>query len=134
MPAWIVPTLLYVLLLGASGVTARLALRTVSWQQMVLWVPIVYAVAAVALAATGTRFPLGRGGGWSLATALCAAGALIFLFVALTHGEASTVVPVSSAYPIVTLAGAAIFLSERITLVRGAGTVLVITGVFLLTR
>jgi hypothetical protein len=35
---WILPSLGYVVLLGANGVAAKLALRTMSWQQLVLWI------------------------------------------------------------------------------------------------
>ena len=62
----------------------------------------------------GTTFPLGVGGGWAAATGFAAASSLILLFYALTKGPAGQVVPASSAYPIVTLAGSALFLGERI--------------------
>ncbi len=135
MTGWTLPTLGYILLLGAGGVTAKLALRTVSWQQLVLWVPIVYFLFAVSLVIfAGARLPLGAGGGWAATTALCAAGSLILLFFALTKGDAGKVVPASSAYPVVTLVGSALFLSEKITLIRGLGTALVVFGVVLLSR
>jgi transporter family protein len=134
MSGWVLPALLYIVFLGASGVTTKLALRTISWEQMVLWVPIVYIGISIVLLATGTHFPLGAGGGWAAVTAVLVATALVLFFIALTHGEASTVVPVTSAYPVVTLIGAALFLSERITLVRGMGTALVVAGVVLLSR
>jgi uncharacterized membrane protein len=134
MGGWVLPTLLYIVFLGASGVTTKLALRTITWEQMVLWVPIVYVGASLVLLATGTRFPLGVGGGWAAVTAVCVASALILFFIALTHGDAATVVPVSSVYPLITLAGAALFLSEKITLIRGLGTALVVAGVVLLAR
>jgi transporter family protein len=132
---WIVPTLGYVLLLGAAGVTARYALRTISWQQLVLWVPIAYLVLAIPIGVTrGAGFPLGIGGLWAALTAFCAAGALVLLFLALTKGEASTVVPVSSAYPLVTLAGAAVFLAEQITVARVLGALLIVSGVVVISR
>jgi len=135
MAGWILPTLGYIVLVGVSGVTAKLALRTISWQQLVLWVPLVYLVFAISFVALGgARLPLGGGGAWALATAFCAAAGLILLFVALTRGEASTVVPATAAYPVVTLAGSALFLSESVTVARVAGTVLVIAGVVLLSR
>ncbi len=134
MSGWVVPAVLYIVFLGASGVTTKLALRTISWEQMVLWVPIVYVSLCVVLLATGTRFPLGSGGGWAALTAVCVAAALVLFFIALTHGDAATVVPVTSVYPVVTLIGAALFLSEKITLVRGLGTALVVGGVVLLSR
>jgi uncharacterized membrane protein len=135
MAGWIAPALAYVVLLGAGGVTAKLALRTITWQQLVLWVPIAYlVVAAVLLALGGTSFPLGRGGAWAAVTAVCAAAALVLFFYALTKGPASQVTPVTSAYPVVTVIGSALFLSEKITLVRGVGTALIVLGVVLLAR
>ena len=134
MSGWVVPAVLYIVFLGASGVTTKLALRTISWEQLVLWVPIVYICISAVLLATGTRFALGRGGAWAALTAVCVAAALVLFFIALTHGDAATVVPVTSVYPVITLIGAALFLSEKITLVRGAGTALVVAGVVLLSQ
>ena len=135
MAAWILPTLGYILTLGAAGVTAKLALRTISWQQLILWVPLAYLVFALSFVAfRGDRLPVGVGGGWAAATAICASSALVLFFVALTKGEASKVVPAGSAYPVVTLAGSALFLSETITWLRVVGTALVIAGVVILSR
>ena len=135
MAGWILPTLGYTLLLGAAGVTSKLALRTISWEQLVLGVPVAYiGFAIVFVAARGARFPLGVGGGWAAVTAFCAAASLILLFVALTKGDASKVVPAGSAYPVVTVIGSALFLSESITLLRVVGTGLVVAGVVLLSR
>src|SRR5262249_5019983 len=36
MDGWILPTIAYVFVLGSTGVTAKLALRTISWEQLVL--------------------------------------------------------------------------------------------------
>jgi drug/metabolite transporter (DMT)-like permease len=135
LTGWIPPTLAYVVLLGAGGVTAKLALRTVGWQQLVLWVPLLYVLFAVTfVVANGTKFPFGVGGAWAAATAFCASSALVLFFYALTKGPASQVTPASSAYPIVTVIGSALFLSEKITLIRGVGTALVVAGVVLLSR
>jgi uncharacterized membrane protein len=135
MSGWLPPTLAYILILGAGGVTAKLALRTIAWEQLVLWVPIAYIVFSVLLVIwQGARFPLGVGGAWAAATAFAASSALILFFYALTKGEASQVTPATSAYPVVTVIGSALFLSEKITLVRGIGTALVVAGVVLLSR
>jgi len=132
---WIAPTLGYILMLGAAGVTAKLALRTITWQQLVLWVPVAYIVVSVGLVLLGgARFPLGVGGGWAAATAVCASSALVLFFYALTKGPASQVAPATSAYPVVTVIGSALFLAEKVTLVRGVGTALVVLGVVLLSR
>jgi uncharacterized membrane protein len=135
MAGWIPPTIGYILLLGAGGVTAKLALRTISWEQLVLWVPVLYIVfSLIFVIFKGTSFPLGVGGGWAAATAFAASASLILFFYALTKGPASQVTPATSAYPVVTVIGSAWFLSEKITLVRGFGTALVVAGVVLLSR
>src|SRR3989442_1292560 len=102
MAGWILPTLGYILLLGALGVTSKLALRTITWQQLVLWIPISYAVIAIGFVAfRGTRLPLGAGGAWAALTGVLASTSLILLFVALTKGDATKVIPAGSAYPVV---------------------------------
>ena len=50
---------------------------------------------------------LGAGGGWAIVTAFAAAGGLIFFFYALSKGDASVVVPMTSAYPVIALIGSA---------------------------
>jgi uncharacterized membrane protein len=135
MAGWTLPTIGYILILGAAGITAKLALRTITWEQLVLWVPVAYIFFSALLAVfKGTTFPLGVGGGWAAATAFAAASSLILFFYSLTKGDASQVAPASSAYPVVTVIGSALFLSEKITLVRGIGTALVVAGVILVSR
>jgi uncharacterized membrane protein len=135
MPAWIPPTIGYIVILGAGGVTAKLALRTITWEQLVLWVPVAYIVfSLIFVIFKGATFPLGVGGGWAAATAFAASASLILFFYALTKGPASQVTPATSAYPVVTLIGSALFLADKITLTRGLGTALVVAGVVLLSR
>jgi uncharacterized membrane protein len=135
MAGWVVPTIGYAVLLGAAGVTIKLALETIDWRQLVLWLPIAYAGFSVLFAVvSGTTFPLGRGGFWAAMTALCASGSLILLFYALTKGDAGIVIPVGSAYPIVTLVGSAIFLHEGFTVQKGIGVALVVAGVAVISR
>jgi len=135
MAGWVPPTIAYILILGAGGVTAKVALRHITWEQMVLWLPIAYIVFCILLIAfRGASFPVGVGGAWAAVTAFAASSALILFFYALTKGPASRVTPATSAYPIVTVIGSALFLAERLTVARGIGTALVILGVVLLSR
>jgi bacterial/archaeal transporter family protein len=53
-------------------------------------------------------------------------------YYALSLGDASRVVPIVSAYSLITILASIIFLSEKVTITRGAGAVLVVIGVFLL--
>jgi transporter family protein len=135
VPDWILPTIGYIATVGVMGITTKLALKTIDWQQLLLLAPLAYALWAAGFAVFGgARLPTGIGAFWAGVAVFCASAALILISIALTKGDASKVVPVSSAYPLVTLLGAALFLSERVTLIRGLGTGLVIAGVALLTR
>ena len=56
----------------------------------------------------------------------------ICFYCALKKGEASQVVPLAAAYPLMTLILGILFLSEKVTAAKIAGIVLVVAGVFLL--
>lgn len=131
---WLVPTLAYVVALGALGVTSKFALRTLSWQDLVVWTTICYVATSIVLLSTGqagVKFELNTW--WALASAALAIGALIFLYVALGTGQASKVIPISAAYPAVTLILSAVFLGEGLTVTKVLGIVLVVGGVVVLT-
>jgi transporter family protein len=53
-------------------------------------------------------------------------------YYALRLGDASRVVPIVSAYSLITVLAAVIFLSEKMTIYKGTGALLIIAGVFLL--
>src|SRR5260370_33312301 len=98
MAGWIAPTIGYILVLGAGGVTAKLALRTITWQQLVLWVPIAYIVfSAGLLVFRGTPFPPVVRGGCVEATAGCAWAALSIVFDAGPNAPCTEVQPATSA-------------------------------------
>lgn len=131
---WLVPTLVYVVTLGALGVTSKLALRTLSWQELVVWSAGAYLVCALALLALGQGgFHFESNTWWAVVSAIIVVGSLILLYVALGSGEASKVIPITAAYPAVTLIGAALFLSEDITAGKVGGMLLVLAGVVVLT-
>jgi transporter family protein len=132
--SWLLPTLAYVVALGFLGITSKRALDTMSWRYLLPWTLLAYAVAVAVLLAFGkTDWRLHEGVGWAIASAALAVGSLILLYVALSLGEASKVVPVSAAYPAATLILAALFLGEHVSAARVAGTLLIVGGVVLLT-
>ncbi len=131
--SWLAPTLLYVVLLGALGVTGKLALRGLGWQELIVWTAIAYGACALFFLATGTGIKLEVDTWWALASAVIVPAALILLYVALGNGEASKIIPISAAYPAVTLLLAGLFLSETVTLAKLGGLALVLGGVVLLT-
>jgi transporter family protein len=134
MAGWLLPALGYVVLVGIAGITTKVALRTIEWQQVVYWVPVAYVVlSAILWIVYHKPMVLGSGGGWAIVTAFAAAGGLICFFYALSKGDASVVVPTTSAYPVIALVGSAVFLSESITVPKVIGTALVVAGVFVIS-
>lgn len=132
--SWLIPSLVYMLMIGALGVTTKLALRHLSWQQVIVWTAIVYAVIAIIMIGTGAAsVRIGMGTAMGILSGALAAGGLIVFFIALRHGAASRVVPVTSAYPLVTLALSALVLNEHITALRVFAAALVVGGVVLLS-
>jgi transporter family protein len=132
--AWLAPSVGYIFVLAAMGITSKLALRTLTWQELLPWAMIAYIIAVTAMVATGTsRFTWGTGAAWAAAAGVLAVGALALLNIALSHGDASKVIPVSAGYPAATLVFSAIFLSEQITLARVSGMALVVVGVIVLS-
>jgi transporter family protein len=132
--AWFAPTLAYIAAVGALGVTAKLALRTLSWPDIVLWTGVGYiAVAAVLLAVGRTELRVVHDTPWAMLSGALAITGLVMLSVALGRGQASTVTAVSAGYPAVTLVLAAAFLAEGVSVARAAGVGLVICGVVVLT-
>jgi len=132
--AWLLPTLYYVVAVGALGVTGKLALRTLDWPDLILWTGAGYIVVASFLLATGqTSLRVSHDTGWAIASGALAISGLIALYLALGHGDAGKVISIAAAYPAVTLVLAAAFLSEALTAGRVAGTALIIAGVVTVT-
>lgn len=120
--------------LGVWGVAGKLALRSLSWGDVLVVTAVVYGLTAIVLLAlgrAGVRFEANTW--WALVAAVCVVSALVFFYLALESGEASKVVPISAAYPAVTLVLSAIFLAEDVSLIKVGGLALVIGGVVLLS-
>ena len=131
---WFGPTLYYVVAVGALGVTGKLALRTLVWQDLILWSGIGYVVVACVLVIIGQAgVRAATGTWWAMLSAALAITSLVSLYYALTHGEATKVAAISAAYPAITAVLAAATLSESLSAARVAGIALVVGGVVLLT-
>jgi uncharacterized membrane protein len=131
---WFGPTLYYVVAVGALGVTGKLALRTLVWQDLILWSGIGYVVVVCVLVIIGQAgVRAATGTWWAMLSAALAITSLVSLYYALTHGEATKVAAISAAYPAITAVLAAATLSESLSAARVAGIALVVGGVVLLT-
>ena len=131
---WLIPTAAYVTAAGALGVVSKLALRRLSWHNLLAWMGVGYAVVVAVLLALGdAEFRLVDDTLWAVISAVLVVGGLVVLYEALATGDASKVIPVSSAYPAVTLFLSGLVLSEPVSLAGVAGVCLVVVGVIVLT-
>lgn len=137
---WFVPTLGYVVALGLLGITSRYALRQITWQGLLVFTTLGYVMVLLAVLIKRPPFLTNTPGSnagldWTMASigAFLPSLAIIALYIALERGEASRVIPVSSAYPLLTILLAGIFLSEPLTWQVAAGGTLVVAGVVLLS-
>lgn len=134
--AWLPPTIGFLLLVGSMGITIRLALRDTHWSSILMWATTVYGVVTFCIWLSGQlqlSFTL-TGTFYSLLSGLGASVSFVLLSIALNRGDASQVVPVSSAYPIVTALLAAAILREAVSVGRMIGIGLVFVGLVVLAR
>lgn len=133
MLAWVLPVVAFVLVNALLGVTTKIALRDLRWQQLLVWTGLCYVVISVVLILDGARFVVTEGSEWAIVMSVMVPSTFVLLFLALGTGDVSRVVPIGAAYPAVTVLAAALLLDEPLTTVRVAGTALVILGVVLVS-
>ena len=130
---WLPPSVAFMIATGLVGITTKLALKHVRWQEVVAWTALAYVCVAGLLSLTsGVRLGLGPGNGWAAVSGLLAVGGIVALSLALRAGSASQVVPVTAAYPVLTVIVARVVLKENVTATGLVGMVLVVAGVILL--
>jgi len=143
MTGWVGPTVVYVLLVGVFGIATKYGLRQVSWQGLFALTTVAYALVLALFLAVylGARFPFrvaGAKGNPALDWPMVALASLIppltivLFFLAVSRGPVTRIVPITSVYPLVTVAIGALVLSEKVTWQTGAGVLLVVGGVVLL--
>lgn len=132
--AWLIPTIGCAVALGVWGVAGKLALRSLAWGDLLVINAAIYLIAAIVLLALGRAgVHLESNSWWALLAAFSTVGALVLFYLALEGAEVSKVVPITAAYPAVTLVLSAIFLAEDVSLVKVGGMVLVVGGVIVLS-
>ena len=70
---------------------------------------------------------------WALLTGVVASLGNVAYFVALHHGKASIIAPVTALYPLVSVALAALVLKERVNPFQFAGILMAVLAIFLLS-
>jgi bacterial/archaeal transporter family protein len=133
--AWLIPTLGCAVAFGVWGIFGKLALRSLTWGDMLVATAVVYLVLAVILVAAGKAgIHPGADLGWALAAGLSGAVALVLFYLAVETGhDIATIVAISGSYPALTVILAAIVFGDPITLTKLAGVGLVVSGIVVLS-
>ncbi|HAH31965.1 MAG TPA: hypothetical protein DCL44_06600 [Elusimicrobia bacterium] len=100
--------------------------------QLILFVPFLlwkYLPTRQALASAGRLASI-----FVLSSVLVTMGGVFFYLKAMSGGEASKIVPLSSTYPFITFALAFIFLGENFTLNKFIGTMLISGGIYFISK
>ncbi len=126
---------------GVWGIFGKIASgymdgRSLFFYQLVTGIVVIL----IAFAATGFRPQwygadgvINPGIKWAIATGVVSALGQILYFSALGKGKASIVVLMTGLYPVITVLLAFLILRETITLTQGAGIVLAVTSILLLS-
>lgn len=137
MQTWLLLSSVALVFWGITGVTQKLSTDNISFERSFLWFALAFfAQAAVIALVSPLRWDVPP-----LIMALAALGGLLNGLGALTSfaalergGKASVVIPLVSVYPLVTVAGAWIFLGEHLTARQAIGVVCALLAVALLSQ
>lgn len=137
MPAWFLFATAALVFFGISGITQKVSTNHVSFEMSFAWFCIAMAAISVVVAIS---VPID----WRLSpglVALAALGGLLNGLGALTSfaalekgGKASIVIPIINLYPLITIAGAWMFLGEKLTARQMAGIACALAAVVFLSQ
>lgn len=137
MHTWFWLSVLSLVFFGITGVTQKLSTNYISFELSLIWFCLAMMAISVLIA---IFFPLD----WHLSTPVvlwAALGGLLNGLGALTSfaafakgGKASIVAPIINLFPLVTIAGAWLFLGEKLTTTQVFGIVFAIAAIVLLSQ
>ena len=137
MQTWIWLATIALVFFGITGVTQKLSTNNISFELSFIWFCVAFFVIAGVIAATMQL-------DWHVTPSLVAFAALggllnglgtLTSFAAFEKGgKASVVSPLINLYPLVAVAGAWMFLGERLTRIQVAGILSALLAVILLSQ
>jgi transporter family protein len=134
--SWIAWSIAAVTCWGAWALLNKRALRTLSWEHLLIadWFAYTAAMIVLLVFRADPRALISRDGGTALVAAVTSVVAAGAFYLALRSGPAATVTPLSSLYPAVTALFAVAFLREVPSPQQWVGVALAIVAGVLLTR
>jgi transporter family protein len=132
---WIVYALVTVVMWGAWGTLGKVALRHVNWVQASLIFGLMTVIACALLFSVLHRENSWRPAdlGAAALTGVLGTGGLLTFYLALEHGKASLVVPLTGLYPVLTVVLSILFLGEHVSRMQIAGVVCAVAAIGLIS-
>jgi transporter family protein len=137
MHSWVWLSTLSLVFFGLTGVTQKLSTNYISFELSLVWFCVAMITVSVIIA---VLFPLN----WHLSLPIvlwAALGGILNGLGALTSfaafakgGKASIVTPIINLFPLVTVAGAWLFLGEKLTITQIAGIALAMAAIVFLSH
>ena len=136
LPAWFWLSILTIVLWGAWGLQSKLIVDRISpWMNQVLFplglLPVMALMPLSKRMRAGSN--LRAGSFWALLTGVLGGAGNVAFFLALVHGQAAVVVPLTGLFPLVTVAAARVFLNERLSRPQILGLALAAVAIYLLS-
>lgn len=132
---WFPPAIVALLIWGVTAFLPKIALRTLSPFQMIIYHSVFFLLGAVLV-----QFYFGMpqfelpGVFYAMATGACGTLGQIFYLTALKRGPVTYVSMISSLYPLVATLMAVVLLHDHVTARQGCGVVLGICSIILLVK
>ena len=128
---WLLPSLLAIICWGMWGFLAKFGTQRVTWQMMMIYFGA--CTLAIGIIAQPTVFQFDKYHLIALLGGLACAMGFAFFYIALSRGQATVVIPLTSMYVAVAAILAFILLAEPLSVKKVLGIVSAILAVILLT-
>ncbi|OGP59934.1 MAG: hypothetical protein A2V65_12810 [Deltaproteobacteria bacterium RBG_13_49_15] len=137
MESWLACSIAATVLWGCWGFIAKLASRTLSWQNLLLLSYggslVVFPVYLIYFSRHLSFFPVRPDYLFAVSGGIFSSLAGLFFYHALSKQEASRIVVITSMYPAITVLLACVFLQEPFTIKKTIGVILAVAAVYLLS-
>jgi len=138
MPSyWIYWSMLTIISFGLWGVFSKIAVDSMGWRNATIlytlgfvWVaPALFFLYRPSIHVGASNIAIV----FALLAGAVSVAAIVGFNIALTTGEASVVVPLTSLYPLITIVISLLFLHEKLSLTQGIGIILAIVAIILIS-
>jgi transporter family protein len=131
---WLQLSLIALILWGLWSFLGKIALENLDWKSVFVFAGVAQIfVIAIFYGATRPPMAFDMKTCYAMIVGILGVSATMAFYYALEQGRASIVVPLTATYPLVTVILAAVLLRERLSINQGAGVLLAILAIVLIS-